>query len=75
MSFRSRRFPGEGDGHPPQYSCLGNPIDRGAWRAAVHGVAEADMTERLSAQITESLCCTAVINTTLYINYAIKKRL
>ena len=33
----SGRFPGEGDGNPLQYSCLGNPMDRGAWR--VHGVA------------------------------------
>jgi len=30
----SRRFPGEGNGNPLQYSCLGNPIDRGAWCAA-----------------------------------------
>ena len=29
--------PGEGDGNPLQYSCLGNPMDRGAWRATVHG--------------------------------------
>ena len=28
---RSGRFPGEGDGNPLQYSCLGNPVDRGAW--------------------------------------------
>ena len=34
------RSPGEGNGNPTQYSCLGNPMDRGAWRAAVHGVAE-----------------------------------
>ena len=33
------RFPGKGDGTPLQYSCLGNPMDRGAWRATVHGVA------------------------------------
>ena len=32
-------FPGEGDGTPLQYSCLENPMDRGAWWAAVHGVA------------------------------------
>ena len=32
------RFPGEGTGKPVQYSCLGNSMDRGAWRAAVHGV-------------------------------------
>ena len=31
---------GEGNGTPLQYSCLRNPLDRGAWRAAVHGVAE-----------------------------------
>ena len=30
---------GEGNGNPLQYSCLGNPMDGGAWRAAVHGVA------------------------------------
>ena len=29
---------GEGNGNPLQYSCLENPVDRGAWRAAVHGV-------------------------------------
>ena len=32
------RSPGEGNSHPLQHSCLGNPMDRGAWRAAVHGV-------------------------------------
>ena len=32
------RFPGEGNGKPLQYSCLGNPMDRGAWCATVHGV-------------------------------------
>ena len=31
------RCPGEGNGHPLQYSCLANPMDRGAWRATVHG--------------------------------------
>ena len=34
------RFPGGGHGYPLQYSCLGSPMDRGAWRATVHGVAE-----------------------------------
>ena len=32
--------PGEGDGTPLQYSCLKNPMDGGAWSAAVHGVAK-----------------------------------
>ena len=34
----SERSPGEGNGNLFQYSCLGNPIDRGVWRATVHGV-------------------------------------
>ena len=33
------RSPGEGNGNPLQYSCLGNPMDGGAWQATVHGVA------------------------------------
>ena len=33
-------FHGEGNGNPFQYSCLGTPMARGDWRAAVHGVAE-----------------------------------
>ena len=36
---RSGRCPGEGNGNPLQCSCQGNPMGRGAWRAAVHGVA------------------------------------
>ena len=33
------KCPGEGNGNPLQYSCLGNPMDKGAWQATVHGVA------------------------------------
>ena len=36
----SEKIPGEGNGNPVQYSCLGNPTDRGAWGATVHGVAK-----------------------------------
>ena len=40
------RSPGEGNSNPLQYSCLENPMDRGSWRVAVHGVVkESDMTE------------------------------
>ena len=39
------RFPGEGNGNPPQYFCLENPMDRGTWQATAQGVAkESDMT-------------------------------
>ena len=34
------RSPGEGNHNPLQYSCLENPMDRGAWQAIVHGVAK-----------------------------------
>ena len=37
---RSGRSPGEGHCHPLQYSCLENPMDRGAWWATVHGIAK-----------------------------------
>ena len=41
------RSPGEGHGNPLQYSCLGNPLDRGAWWATVHGVAkESDINNK-----------------------------
>ena len=36
---RSGRFPGKGNGNVLQYSCLGNAMDRGAWRTTVHEVA------------------------------------
>ena len=41
----SGRSPGRGHGNPLQDSCLENPMDRGAWRAPVHGVAESDTIE------------------------------
>ena len=46
----SGRSPGVGHGNPPQYSCLENPMDRGAWWATVHGDSkESEMTERCMA--------------------------
>ena len=41
----SGRSRGGGHGNPLQYSCLENPMDRGAWRATVHSVTELDTTE------------------------------
>ena len=41
----SGRSPGEGHGNPLQYSCLENPVDRGAWRLHVQRVTELDVTE------------------------------
>ena len=38
-----RRSPGEGNGDSLQYSCLENPMERGAWQATVHGVAKSQM--------------------------------
>ena len=55
------RFPGGGNGNPLQYSCLGNPLDRGAWRAAVHGVEKRQtwlMTKEQAATVGYMKPCT-----------------
>ena len=46
------RSPREGNGYPLQYPGLENSMDRGAWRAIVHGLTESDTTERLSFSIS-----------------------
>ena len=47
----SGRPPRVGDGNPLQCSCLGNPMDRGTWWAAVHGVTELDTTSDWTAAV------------------------
>ena len=47
----SGRSPGGGNGNPLQYSCLGNPMDRGAWWAAVHQVAKSWTPLSMHAQL------------------------
>ena len=42
------RYSGEGNGNSLRYSCLENPMDRGAWRTTVHRVAESDTTELIT---------------------------
>ena len=46
----SGRSPGGGNGNPLQYSCLKNPMDRGAWQFTVRGIAESDMNEHIYTQ-------------------------
>ena len=59
MDFRklcSLRVKGGGHGHPLQYSCLENPMDRGAWWATVHGVSKSQaqlMQLRTCARVKE----------------------
>ena len=51
----SGRSPGEGNGSPPQYSYLENPVDRGAWSATVHGVAKSQTRlKQLNTQSSHS---------------------
>ena len=53
--FLMAELTGEGNGNPPQYSCLENPMDRGAWQATVHGVARVghDMVTKLPPTMEE----------------------
>ena len=53
MILERERSLGGGNGNPHQYSCLGNPMDRGTWRAKVHGVTkESDTAEQFSVLVS-----------------------
>ena len=61
---RSGRFPGVGNGSPLQYSCLENPMDRGAWWVIVHGVLKSGTQLSMRARThthththTHTQCC------------------
>ena len=67
-SPESGRSPGEGNGNLFQYSCLGNPKDRGSWRATAHGVAKEvrhDLAPFLVFKGTSKLFC--IVITAVYI--------
>ena len=47
------RSPGGGHGNPLQYSCLENPMDRGAWRATVHGITQSQTLTLVSVLMSD----------------------
>ena len=55
-SPRWGRSSGEGNGKPLQYSCLENPMNRGAWRAPKRGPKELDTTEKLTRSLSFLSC-------------------
>ena len=56
----SGRSPGRGHGNLPQYSCLENPMNKGAWQATVHKIAESDRTEGTWRACMHQLSCIVV---------------
>ena len=52
------RSPGGGYGNPLQYSCLENPMDRGAWQATAHGVAKSKAIAYIEEQNTRKIFVT-----------------
>ena len=61
------RSPGEGNGNPLQYYCLENPMDRGAWQAAVYGVAKSwtQLSDFTSLDFTSRIAIIAIVIITI----------
>ena len=62
------RFPGGGNSKPLQYSCLGNPMDRGAWWATVQGVTKNQTQLSTHTHVTFSTMTPDSVSTTLWLN-------
>ena len=60
------RSPGEGNGYPLQYSCMENPVDRGAWWATVHGVTESDTTGQVTHTHTHTLVSWLILHEVIF---------
>ena len=60
----SERSPGEVNGNPFQYSCLGNPTERGAWLATVHGVTRVghDLETKTTTGMNQKKPTTSIIS-------------
>ena len=58
------RYSGGGNGHPLQYSCMGNPMDRGAWRATGHKE-KSDTTEHAHTRRNSETLCDSIYTTIL----------
>ena len=70
----SGRSPGGGHGHPLQYSCLENPMDRGAGRATVHRVAKGGTRlKQRSTQHIQCLCVNATLSICPTLSYCVYK--
>ena len=63
------RAPGEGNGNPLQYSCLENPIDRGAWQTTVHEVTKVRHNLATKQQHSIRLVSSLVLDQSVYTNF------